>query len=257
MTLFTLTTDLGIRDHYVSAVKGYIHSRVKDASIVDVTHLIKPFNIAQAAFVLKNAYKNFPENTIHLINVETNIESNDEYICVYYQKQYFFAKNNGLISIITDGEADQVILLKTATNEERLFPLRSILANAACQLSEHFKIDKIGEPLQEMKRITAVKPLIEQDIIRGMILYIDNYGNAITNIRRSHFQRYGENRKFNFYFSRKESADRIYEHYSDVPEGEIVCLFNSCDLLEIAINNSNASQLLSIQEQNKVLIEFE
>ncbi|MBL6964356.1 MAG: SAM-dependent chlorinase/fluorinase [Bacteroidetes bacterium] len=256
MALITLTTDLGLRDYYIPVVKGYIYSYLPDVTLVDITHQVKPFNMAEAAYILKNAYKNFPDKSIHLINIESNTESNDDYILVEFEKHFFIAKNNGLISLITDGQADQIIKLEIDKKENRVFPLKSILAQAACKLAKDFKITSLGSEIAEMHMISAVKPLLEQDMIRGMIVYIDNYGNAISNISRSHFSRYGKDKQAIVYFSRKEKVESISSHYSDVAEGDALCLFGSSGLLEIAINKGDASKLIGLQEKSRVLVEF-
>ena len=257
MALITLTTDLGYRDYYVPIVKGYIHSNISPVSLVDITHLIKPFNIAEAAYILKNCYKNFPDNSIHLINIESNIETNDDYIVVSYHKQFFIAKDNGVISLVTDGNADKIVKLELPKPEEKIFPLHFVLAKAACKLVKDYKLKNLGTIIPEMYTISAVKPLLEQNMIRGMILYVDNYGNAITNINGSHFERYGNERKAIIFFSRKEQVDNISSHYSDVAEGDALCLFGSSGLLEIAINKGNASRLIGLNEKSRVLVEFQ
>lgn len=256
MALITLTTDLGKRDFYVPVVKGYIYSNIPGVTLVDITHLIKPFNISEAAYILKNTYKSFPDNSIHLINIESNIETNDDYILVSFEKQFFIAKNNGLISLITEGQADKIIKLDAPEQEDRIFPLKSVLAKAACKLAKDFKFKNLGTEIQEMHIISAVKPLLETEMIRGMIVYIDNYGNAISNISRSHFNRYDKNKQAIIYFSRKEQVDTISVHYSDVAEGDALCLFGSSGLLEIAINKGNASRLIGLQEKSRILVEF-
>ena len=108
-----------------------------------------------------------------------------------------------------------------------------------------------------MKSITSLSPLLEKEVIRGTIIYIDNYGNAITNISKSHIERYEDLGKPSIFFSRRHTIDKISELYSDVKEGELVCLFGQTGLLEIAINRGSAQKLMDLRVKSKVLVEFE
>ena len=76
MPIITLTTDLGIKDFYLAAVKGFILSNLPETKIVDITHQIPSFHITQAAFILGNAYHYFPEGTVHLVSVEISARTN-------------------------------------------------------------------------------------------------------------------------------------------------------------------------------------
>lgn len=256
MAIITLTTDLGDKDFYLPAVKGYILGKVPTCKIVDITHHVTPFNIAEAAFILRNCYEEFPTRTIHIINVEAQHEDNEDYLLVQHKGQYFLAKNNGVISLITDGKAGKAILLNQKSKADQLFPLRELLARAAVRLALNGNEYDLGSAVKDHKIITNLSPILEKDVIRGTILYIDNYGNAITNIGMTHLERYKPFQSVLISFSRRNVIEKISEVYSDVEEGEALCLFGVTGLLEIAINKSNASQLLGLQVKNKILIEF-
>jgi S-adenosyl-L-methionine hydrolase (adenosine-forming) len=166
------------------------------------------------------------------------------------------AKDNGLIPLIIDNTPDKIIRLNKKSNEDLLFPLKNIMARAACRLAVSRNEYDLGLASKEIYTVTTLNPMLERDIIRGTILYIDNYGNAITNIRKSHLERYDPDKKTAISFGRRISVNKISELYSDVPEGEVVCLFGSGGLLEIAINKGSAAQLLGLQLKNAILIEF-
>lgn len=257
MAIITFTTDLGNKDFYLAAVKGYILGKVPTCKIVDITHDITPFNIAEAAFILRNCYEEFPNRTIHIINVETHLEDNEDYLLVQHKGQYFLAKNNGVISLITDGKSDKAILLNQKAKIDQLFPLRELLGRAAVRLALNGNEYDLGNAIRDQKIITNLSPILEKDVIRGTILYIDNFGNAITNISRNHLERYSPYKNVLISFSRRNVIDKISEVYSDVKEGEALCLFGVTGLLEIAINKDNAAQLLGLQVKNKIMVEFE
>ena len=255
MTIITLTTDFGNKDFFVPSLKGYIYSHIPSVTIVDISHQITPFRPIEASFVLRNCYKDFPDNTIHIISIESSQHFNDDFILTEWEKHFFLAHNNGVISLITDGNADKIIRLQKPV-ESVLFPAKEILAPAACKLAKDFKTDDMGEPLSKLDSILSLNPVLEKDFIRGTIIYIDNYGNAITNISRSHIDRYDKSKKPLIQFSARDSVDKIRKHYTDVPEGETVCLYGTTGLLEISANKGNASKLFGLSVSSRVLIEF-
>jgi len=256
MPIITLTTDFGNKDFFVPALKGYILSHVPSVHLIDITHEVNPFNPIEASFVLRNSYMDFPPGTIHLISIESNQHFNDDYILVEFQGQYFIAHNNGIISLITEGKADKIIRLTKAENKTILFPAKEVMAPAACLLANNTDPLKLGELMEKMDTISSLNPILEQDMIRGTVIYIDNYGNVISNINRSHIDRYDKSKKAIVQFSGKLTVDKFYEYYNDVPEGEVLCLFGVTGLLEIAVNKGNASTLFGLNVSSRVLIEF-
>ncbi|RLD84859.1 MAG: hypothetical protein DRJ07_04410, partial [Bacteroidetes bacterium] len=102
MPIITLTTDFGTKDHFVGAVKGAIYSELQDVKIVDITHQISPFSINEAAYILKNAYQNYPEGTIHIIGVDSEISIENKPIAIQLEKQFFICCDNGILSMITN-----------------------------------------------------------------------------------------------------------------------------------------------------------
>jgi len=255
MALITLTSDLGLKDHFVAAVKGFIYSQLKDVQIIDISHQITPFNILEAAFILRNSYNYFPQKTIHLINVDSNNSLNDNFIAVKFNNHYFIGSNNGVISLITDQQADEMHEIEIKKKSDLLFPLKNIIAPTACRLASKYDLNATGNKIPQIHLVSSLNPTIETDTIRGMVIYIDNYGNAITNISKKVIEKYNYN-SIKIEFSRNEMIDSISEVYSDVHTGDALCLFGSGGLLEIAINKANASQLFGLQVNSKILITF-
>lgn len=257
MSPITLTTDLGLKDFYVPAVKGYIISRLPSVNLVDISHQIQPFNIGEAAFVLRHIYQDFPENTIHLISVESDIDIGSSYILAVINNQYFLAKDNGLISLITDEPAQKIYQLPVANKQDLKFPLKYIMASTACQLREGAEITDLANETTEVQTRMNLRAILMEDLIRGTIIHIDNFGNVITNIAYENFQRYQSKKKAMVNYSRNEYINKISEHYEDVPEGERVALFGTTGLLEIAINKGNAARLLGLEIGQIIIVEFE
>ncbi len=101
MAIITLTTDYGHKDHFVGALKGAIYRELSDVKIVDISHSIAPFNIQECAYLLKNSYKSFPEGTIHIVGVDSELTPENEHIVVFVDGHYFISANNGVICLIT------------------------------------------------------------------------------------------------------------------------------------------------------------
>jgi len=257
MSIITLTTDLGLKDFYVPAVKGYILNRVPSVNLVDIAHQIQPFNIGEAAFVLRHIYQDFPANTIHLISVESDIDIGSSFILAMINNQYFLAKDNGLITLITDEPFQKIYQLPVADKQDLKFPLKYIMASTACQLQEGAEIKDFANETTQVQTRMNLRAILMEDIIRGTIIHIDNFGNVITNITYENFERYQGKKQEKLNYSKNEYINKISEHYEDVPEGERVALFGTTGLLEVAINKGNAAKLLGLEIGQIIILEFE
>jgi S-adenosyl-L-methionine hydrolase (adenosine-forming) len=260
----TLTTDMGLKDYYVATLKGAIYSELPDVKIIDISHNIPPFDITNAAFVIKNSYKHFPKNTIHVIGIDAEPSDLKSHIIVKTQDQYFIGADNGIFSLIFDKQPDGVweINLKT-DSEEFSFPTKNIFIKAACHLARGGLPAVIGKPIEKIKSKQLFRPIIENDCIKGMVSYIDEYGNIITNINKQLFKEIGKNRSFNINLTRSGySIQKIHKSYGEVPEGERIALFGSSSFLEISINKGvqgsggGASQLFGIGLNDTITIDF-
>jgi S-adenosylmethionine hydrolase len=256
MAIITITSDMGTKDPHLGSVKGFIYNQLPNIQIVDITHEITPFNIAEAAYIIRNCYLDFPPKTIHIIAVDSDSDDNKDILLIHYKNQYLIARDNGIISLIIEGQPDKIIRLHKKTTGDSIFPLKDVMAKAACSLSKNLNEYDLGNHVKDYRSISTLNPILENEMIRGTIIYIDNYGNAITNIRKSHLERFGPDRAVRVHFSKKHGLEKISENYSDVEVGEAVCLFGSSGLFEVAINKGNAAQLLGLQLKNIVLIEF-
>src|SRR5262249_23737910 len=136
------------------------------------------------------------------------------------------------------------------------FPLTDIISKAACHLAKGGKIKEIGLPVTTLEEKVSLQPVIERDMIRGSVIYIDSFQNVITNITRDLFTKVQQNRGFILYFRKNESISQLSWHYNEVAEGEKLCLFGISNHLEIAINKGNASGLLGLHLGDIVRIEF-
>ncbi|WP_285008064.1 SAM hydrolase/SAM-dependent halogenase family protein [Pedobacter faecalis] len=257
MAIITLTTDLGSKDFYQAALKGSILSILPSAQIVDVTHEVPSFNISYAAFVLKNVYPYFPKGSVHLIGIDSVYNENTRYVALKHNDHYFVGADNGIFSLLFDDKPETIVELNIMQDLKYLhFPLVDIFVKAAVHLAKGNKLKDIGLPVEGIEQRMLLHPVIERDIIRGSVIYIDTFCNVITNITKDLFTRIQRNRDFTLYFRKSETINQLSWHYNEVPEGEKLCLFGISNHLEIAINKGKASGLLGLHLGDIVRVEF-
>lgn len=258
MGVITLTTDLGHSDFYQAALKGSIISLYPEVRLVDITHEIPSFDMQRAAFVLKNVYTFFPKGTVHLIGIDTVFKEDNRYVAMKFNGHYFVGADNGIFSIIlADKEATEIVELNLMQDLKFLhFPLVDILTKAACHIAKGGELLEIGEKIEETLDRRTIQPSVSEDSIHGRVVYIDSFGNVISNISKELFNKVQKGRKFTLWFKRKESINKLSWHYSEVIEGEKLCLFGISDYLEIAINKGSASKLLGLKHGEVIRIDF-
>jgi len=275
MAIITLTTDFGEKDHYAGAIKGAIYSESEDFKIVDISHSVQPFNILEAAYIIQNAYNSFPKGTIHIIGIDSELNPENKHIAVKLDDHYFICANNGIMSMIcAEIAAEKIVEInihdKVATN----FPVLDIFAKVACHIARGGTLEVVGKVIDHIKPIRNMHPFVndEKNQIIGNVIYIDNYGNVITNISRKFFESIQKGRSYDI-SARSYKFKEIFKKYSDIvnfdtpienrnDEGKGLVLFNSSDYLEIAIYKSDnstvgsASTLMGLQLRDTVTVNF-
>ncbi|MGY5354979.1 SAM hydrolase/SAM-dependent halogenase family protein [Wenyingzhuangia sp. IMCC45467] len=275
MAFITLTTDFGRKDHFVSAVKGAIFTLLPDAKVIDISHEISPFNITETAYILKNAYKSFPKGTIHIIGVDSEMTPENKHIALLLDGHYFVCPDNGIMSMIaSEINPTKVVEINIHDRIETSFSVLDVFVNVACHIARGGTLEVIGKPLQEITKMVELQPqIVSESKIIGSVIYIDNYGNVISNITKELFNQVGKGRKFTLSAGRY-NFKKVLSKYSDIVDfnlpvnernsaGSKLALFNSGSYLEIAIYKSNlqtvggASSLLGLDYRSSISIEFE
>jgi S-adenosylmethionine hydrolase len=275
MPIITLTTDFGLKDHSVAAVKGALFSELEQVQIVDISHNISPFNYTEAAYIIKNAYHNFPKNSIHIIGVDSELTPENKHLAIYLDGHYFICADNGILSLIaSEIMPDKIVEINIHDNFERKSKILDVFISVAAHICRGGDLDVIGKTIQGMNELTHVKPIVnqQQDQIIGHIIYIDNFGNVISNISRKLFKSVGKGREV-LISARSTKFKNVYSNYSEainfeIPrenremEGKKIALFNSSDFLELAIYKSNplsvgsASSLFGIKYLDTLTVKF-
>lgn len=259
MAIITLTSDWGMRDHYIGSVKGAILRQLPNAVIVDISHTISPFNLNHAAFVIRNFYTSFPPGTIHIIGINEEASIESPHTLVVHEGHYFIGADNGIFSLIFDTPPEQVIELDVIQDSDYFtFPGRDVFAKVACHLALGKPVAELGHAKQGVMQRLSLKPVVNGNAIRGAVIYNDNYGNAFTNITESLFREFVQKRKFTITFlSRANRIRAISKSFMDVPPGEMLALFVSSGHLVIAQRNAKACELLSLRPDVIVSVEVE
>ena len=223
-----------------------------DAKIVDISHTISPFNLHECAYILKNSYKAFPEGTIHIVGVDAEPTVENQHIAVFVDGHYFISSNNGVIGLITsETQPQQVVQINIPNPVNGSFPVLDVFVQVACHIARGGTLEVVGKPFDQLKDLKAFSPRITDNgnTIVGSVIYIDNYGNVVTNIQKSLFEAYRNGRSFELN-ARNKKINIIHNRYSDIINfdleknqrkgpGDLLALFNSSEYIELAIYMSD------------------
>ncbi|MFT5736757.1 MAG: S-adenosylmethionine hydrolase [Maribacter sp.] len=275
MAIITLTTDFGIKDHFVGVLKGSIYTELPDANIIDISHGIAPFNIQECAYILQNSYHNFPKGTIHIVGVDSEATPENQHIAVLVDGHYFVSANTGVIGLITSElSPEKVVQINIPDRIQGSFPVMSVFIQVACHIARGGTLDVVGKPFTNLKLLREFLPRVSDDgkKIIGSVIYIDNYGNVVTNIRKNLFDGHRKGMPFVLQ-ARNQKLTQIHSSYSDIidfkleknkrkGDGDLLALFNSSGYIELAIYKSNlntvggAATLLGLEYRDTISIDF-
>jgi len=272
MPIITLTTDFGLQDAYVAAMKGVILGINPGVTIVDVCHYIEPQNVVQAAFVLSTVYTHFPRGAIHVVVVDPEVGGERRAIALRAREAFFVAPDNGVLSYIIDhhaspaGNLPQAGPVNLASGLQAVelsnpgfwrhpvsntFHGRDIFAPVAAHLSLGVSLEELGEPTVSIKAFPLPGPKLGEGGAQvGHVLHIDGFGNVITDFKqenlpggRFHVQTAGQ------------IVDSLGHIYADGEADRPLALIGSSGYLEIAVRNGSAAALLGVKVGDEVRIQ--
>jgi S-adenosylmethionine hydrolase len=244
-SLITLTTDFGLRDHFVAAMKGVIFSLAPRAQVVDLSHEITPFDIAEAARFIAEASRWFPRKTIHVVVVDPGVGTARRPILVECNGQYFVGPDNGVFGQIYGRMPHKIRHLSNAKYflkpVSQTFHGRDIFAPVAAHLASGVRPAQFGKLIQDYLRIRIERP--ERTGHRtwaGSIQRIDRFGNLITNFHIDEFPAVRE-RPF-VLTAGVHPVSRLVNSYAETPAGELAVIAGSSGFLEVCMNQQSAAQ---------------
>lgn len=253
MSIITLTTDLGYRDPYLAIVKARLISQNPTQQIIDLSCDIKENNISDAAFILKNCLPYFPEDTVHLVAIKfimdrsvlnkTNTIDNSRYLLTRYKNQFILCPDNGLLTLLDADYKEPVYQVYYEGNNKHHFFLKDVFVDAAMHLIKKNKIEDIAALTTDYYRASQFDSFVNGNMLRGKGIYVDDFGNIITNITREKFTEVVGSKNFVITLPGAR-INKICNSYDEVKFGNPLVLFNSFDYLEVAANGKSACEML-------------
>lgn len=243
MAVVTLTTEWRADDYYFGIVRGTLERLVPGISVITNSWGLPPFNIAQAAFIIRNTFPHYPEGSVHLIFVHTEAGGKSRPLLVKAHGHFFVGTDNGIFSLALNSEPEMVNLLSDRENRGDLY----LFAQTAADIISGRDPAEIGESVDNIREMVPLRATIDSNAVNGSVIFIDSYGNACTNITREIFSRvFGKNDFVIYIQHSKHRIGKLSNNYNDVAVGELLARFNNLDLLEIAINGANIGELYSL-----------
>lgn len=248
MRVIALLTDFGLSDNFVGVTKGVIARINPQAKCIDITHEVVRHDIFQAALILKASYKYFPKWTIFLVVVDPGVGSKRKPIIIRSKNYFFVGPDNGCLSLAANCDGIKEIV---AIENKRYFlkPLsctfhgRDIFAPAAAYLAQGKSLNTFGKTLDSIKCLKLPQPKVSKNILRGEVIYIDRFGNLVTNIEEDLFERISRNKRFKLKI-KDVQIDSVAGAYQEVAPGEPLAIFGSFGFLEISVNQGSAQKRL-------------
>ena len=275
MAIITLTTDYGNKDYSVSSLKAKLISNIDNIRIVDISHDISPFNLSEAGYVLEGAFRDFPKGTIHILSVDSELTPENRHIAIMYEGSFFIGADNGVFSLIfRDKKPDQIVEINIHSNYNNNISADELFVKVASHIKRSGPLNVVGNEIEKIKEITNLRPVINKEInqILGSVIYIDNYGNVVTNITEKLFKEISKTRPF-IINARNVKFSKIYKNYSDAidfslekkdreEDGKKIAIFNNLGYLQLCIYRSNpqtvgsASTLFGLNYRDVVSVQF-
>lgn len=256
--IITLMTDFGTNDHYVGVMKGVILNINPQVQITDITHTIPPQDIHGAAFLIDSAYHYFPTGTIHVIVVDPGVGSERRAIVCQTETSYFVCPDNGILTHILHNE--DPIHIVAVENPSYFLPQvsntfhgRDIFAPVAAHLSQGVPIGDLGNPVTHPVQLPNPSPQITDTAIIGRIVWIDSFGNLVTNISHEILESLARRNSVVIHAG-SAVINHLNRSYAESASGETLAIIGSSNRLEISINQGNASGILGLKRGDAITI---
>ncbi|MEX2477063.1 MAG: SAM-dependent chlorinase/fluorinase [Gracilimonas sp.] len=255
--IITLTTDFGLQDHYVSAMKAVMLGIAPNVRFVDISHEIPPQDIMAGAWVVRNTAFLYPPNTVHLVVVDPGVGTSRHPVVLKVKDQYFVGPDNGIFSLFFNEYDYEAYKLNNITywreGVSKTFHGRDVFAPVAAHLSNGVELKELGEPIEELVTYHWAVPIADKDGLQGWVVHIDRFGNLVTNISEELIEDHLKKKNVKIYVG-NTMLNKIVSTFGDVEEGEPAAFIGSSGMLEIGINKGNAGRMLSVDKGAQVSI---
>ncbi len=249
--IITLTTDFGTSSPYVASIKGSLLTVNPTAQLIDLTHAVAPQNVKQAAVVLADVTPLFPAGTLHAVVVDPGVGTDRKIIYAEIGEQRYLAPDNGVLSYLARTSPPRLIVELTESRFWRAaisntFHGRDIFAPVAGHLAAGIPPGQLGRVNERMNFLDWPEPQVQNDEVRAEVLYVDSFGNLITNLSLDALRQWSGNDTVLISVADRETSEFVTT-YGKCQPGELVALGDSQGRLELAIVNGNAAATLGIQ----------
>lgn len=261
--IITLTTDWNISDFFVGKVKGRLLSLLPNARIIDITHSLIPYDVQRAIFITRNACCEYPQGTIHIIDIATNYMVSPRYLAIECDGQYYICEDNGLPSALFSGRDFHAydiggILWSSAY---RTFPALDLFCKVAAMLAQDFGIEEFGPPVLNLFLGIGFGCIVNPDFLRLHIAYFDHYGNAYLDITYDDFERVRNGRTFTMNVNEHRISSIQFEYIKNVNsesknQGRLILTVSSTSHLQLAVVGHSAEQLLGLRNVSTIPVMF-
>lgn len=247
--IVTLTTDFGTKDGFVGVLKGVIWSICPSAHIADICHEIPPRNVLAGALMLGRAYPFFPEGSVHLAVVDPGVGTSRRPVALRFDGHTFVGPDNGLFTVVQKKaeEKNQPLEIISLENERYFLPKvcstfhgRDLFAPVAAHLAGGVPLAKMGPSISDLQRLSMPEPEKVANGWHAHITVIDIFGNCATDLPAEFLV---ERTKVIFRVRGRE-VHGLVASYGYAQPGDLIALVNSENLIEIAVANGSASELL-------------
>ncbi|MEW6751068.1 MAG: SAM-dependent chlorinase/fluorinase [Candidatus Latescibacterota bacterium] len=255
--IITLTTDFGLQDYYLAAMKGVILGIAPAACLVDVTHEVPAQDVRRAAFVLRHAACWFPAGTVHLAVVDPGVGTARLGLAVRAQGQLWVGPDNGLFTFLWRAPDLEVRAISpgelTAPPPSATFHGRDLFAPAAAHLASGVALGRLGPPVARPQTLPQLDPLRAAGRTEGQVVHVDRFGNLVTNIGIADLP--GPPERVRVRPGGGREVRGLARTYGDAPAGELLALIGSAGLLEISVGGGSAAALLGAGPGQPVVVE--
>ncbi|GMV49299.1 SAM-dependent chlorinase/fluorinase [Nitrospirales bacterium NOB] len=257
--LITLLTDFGDRDYFVASMKGVILNINPQAHIVDLSHQVTPHDVADAAYLLKSCYRYFPDGTIHIAVVDPGVGGTRRPLLLSSSRYFFIGPDNGIFTHIYQEES-AVEVRQIENRQYRLdsegatFDGRDLFAPAAAWLTKNQPLGSFGRLTPSYERLASSEPAWDKHVMAGQIMYIDRFGNLITNLTPYHVKEVrGVTKRSEPYIRIGGlTIDGLVRAYSDGSADHPQALINSNGYLEVFLKEGRAADRLHVDRGARI-----
>jgi S-adenosyl-L-methionine hydrolase (adenosine-forming) len=255
--IVTLTTDFGLRDHYVAEMKGAILSICSDAVIVDVSHGIEKFDIRMGAHVLASAAPYFPKGTVHVAVVDPVVGTQRRSLLIETKQGFFVGPDNGVLLLAAERQG--ITSINEITNTKLMLPHvsntfhgRDVFGPAAAHLAKGVPPAEFGPEVREVVKPEFAEVKRVKDALLGEVLHVDGFGNIITNVSEEELASLPSKGSLDIGLPKWKGTLELGKTYAEAKPEEAIALIGSHGYVEIAVNQGNAAERFGAKHGDRI-----